>query len=103
VIDVTYETLRLRSDEVAAATGISYRQLDYWVRCGLVTCDHDPAGSGNPRTFDPAVVPYVALIGRLVHQLGIAPALAAYVAAQLRDGRTAEVGDFTITQNRNTR
>jgi len=36
-VERTPEPPGLRSPEVCAATGITYRQLDYWVRTGLVS------------------------------------------------------------------
>jgi DNA-binding transcriptional MerR regulator len=38
-----------RSVDLAAAAGISYRQLDYWIRHGWITLDDNGAGSGTRR------------------------------------------------------
>lgn len=38
--------------ELAKKVGVSYRQLDYWIRTGLVTSSiRDAAGSGSSRVF----------------------------------------------------
>lgn len=39
------------SVEVCAAADISYRQLDYWCRLGVITPDRDCFGSGTRRRF----------------------------------------------------
>jgi DNA-binding transcriptional MerR regulator len=41
-----------RAPDVAKLVGISYRQLDYWARTGLVTPSvHDAGGSGTQREY----------------------------------------------------
>ena len=45
----TYSTTQL-----ARAAGVSYRQLDYWARSGLVTPSvADTVGQGHPRRWSP--------------------------------------------------
>lgn len=40
------------STDLCRATGITYRQLDYWVRTGLIPqSSHAASGSGDPRWF----------------------------------------------------
>jgi len=41
----------LRSTEVLRGTGITYRQLDYWARCGLITPEVEGHGSGSRRLW----------------------------------------------------
>lgn len=38
-----------RTVDLAAAAGITYRQLDYWIRHGWITLDDNGAGSGTRR------------------------------------------------------
>lgn len=56
--------------EVCAMAGISYRNLDYWIRCGYVDIDHPETmrgGSGMPRKFTLADVRRFGWLSRLVH------------------------------------
>lgn len=46
------------------ATGITYRQLDYWTRCGYITALHD-GGAGNYRAWANSELAVAALIARL--------------------------------------
>ena len=41
----------MSSRRLCAELGISYRQLDYWCRCGLVPGQERGRGSGTPRRF----------------------------------------------------
>ena len=34
-----------------ARTGLSYRQLDHWIRCGVLRCHNGGRGSGRWRLF----------------------------------------------------
>lgn len=38
--------------ELCRITGATYRQLDYWVRRGLLVPRYASRGSGDPRSFD---------------------------------------------------
>jgi DNA-binding transcriptional MerR regulator len=51
---------------VARATGVTYRQLDYWARLGLVRPLGNGSGSGVARRWPERELRVVALIGRLV-------------------------------------
>lgn len=56
------------STDLCRATGITFRQLDYWVRTGLIQqSSHPTMGSGDPRwfSFDDAV--RCATVAKLVH------------------------------------
>jgi len=39
------------AEQVCKATGLTYRQLDHWVRQGYVDLPNARPGSGMPRTF----------------------------------------------------
>lgn len=56
----------LLATEFTAAAGVSYRQLDYWTRRGVIrTADQDHEGSGIHRRYLAADVPVVRLMGRI--------------------------------------
>lgn len=56
-----------RGPEAVALAGISYRQLDYWCRTGLVEPSVRPAhGSGTQRLYSRADVVKLALVRRLL-------------------------------------
>lgn len=75
------DTAGLPSAEVCRRAGISYRQLDYWGRLGLVTIPPSTCGSGCPRRWPPETVERVCAIASLV-RVGIRPSrAAAYVDA----------------------
>jgi DNA-binding transcriptional MerR regulator len=48
----------LSSLEVCQLLGVSYRQLDYWIRTGLIPGAHG-RGSGTQRSFDAEAVEFV--------------------------------------------
>lgn len=56
------------TEDVCRITGLSYRQLDYWTRTGLVRPSlHDGRGSGAPyRRWSGSDVDEVLLIAKLV-------------------------------------
>ena len=55
----------VRSPDVCRAVGVSYRQLDYWSRTGLVTASVEASGSGSHRLYSVDDVVRVALVKRL--------------------------------------
>ena len=62
----------LSSTEVTRITGITYRQLDYWVRNGVIPPDwvDDPsAGSGRARRWHPEAIPALQVAGRISRAL----------------------------------
>jgi hypothetical protein len=69
----------LTSQEVIEAAGITYRQLDWWTRCGYVQPPDPEPGSGTPRQWpdDEAVV--VVIMAALV-LAGVQPRQAAHAA-----------------------
>ena len=69
----------LRSPEVCARAGCTYRQLDFWVRCGYLRPARAAAGSGTQRLF---TVDEAAVAGRMVRlvEATLLPAAAAKVA-----------------------
>jgi hypothetical protein len=57
----------LTARDVIEATGISYRQLDYWVRTGRINCaeTHDQ-GSGYTRYIPESELPILSDVARLL-------------------------------------
>jgi hypothetical protein len=52
--------------DVAAQTGASFRQLDYWIRTGRIPgMDPDGKGSGVTREWTPAAVAHADRMARL--------------------------------------
>jgi DNA-binding transcriptional MerR regulator len=55
------------SQEVIMLTGITYRQLDYWIRMGVVTPSVDEGhGSGHSRRFNARDVFHVRVVAALL-------------------------------------
>lgn len=65
--------------DVCAAAGISYRQLDYWSRVGVLRELPRPGGSGWPRLYDPGEVDVACCVARLM-SAGLTLTAAGYVA-----------------------
>jgi len=66
--------------DAARDAGITYRQLDHWIRRGYVTCiDRGPAATtGTPRRLTPEQLHRVRLLAALV-AAGLDPARAAHL------------------------
>ncbi|SDO81325.1 MerR family transcriptional regulator [Actinacidiphila guanduensis] len=64
---VPAEQIGYRGPAACAATGITYRQLDYWARTGLVEPSVRPAyGSGTQRLYSFADVVVLKIVKRLL-------------------------------------
>jgi DNA-binding transcriptional MerR regulator len=63
--DVVFST-----PEACRMARVSFRQIDYWVRTGLIEPDRPATGSGSQRRFTAEQVRDVAMIGRL-RELGV--------------------------------
>lgn len=60
---MTVHTDRLLSSaEVCQLSGLTYRQLDYWVRTEKIDCAVDAVGSGTSRLFSADVVDQIEVI-----------------------------------------
>lgn len=68
----------MSSFEVARVSGVSYRQLDYWARTGLIEGQEDTPGTGNYRRWTPAQL-------RRVKQLARAARLKSLPLSELAD------------------
>ena len=63
------EDTGLSASEVCRVAGISYRQLDLWVRSGLIPLDNPTPGYGRNRQFDQAAVDQVVRVATLRRQV----------------------------------
>lgn len=71
----------LGSEEIIAAVGVSYRQLDRWTAQGLVKSLGDPApGSGYRRQWSAEEVEVIAAMHVLVNEGGLTPEAASRAA-----------------------
>lgn len=95
--DKIAERGRLTSPELRHAAGITYKQVDYWCRTGLLL-SYGGGSSGIDREFDPPEVEVAALLGRL-SRLGLSPSsqLAQRAAAVVRAGESGIVTDGPLT------
>lgn len=63
-------TITVSTSELAALVGVSFRQVDYWVRVGLLRLAVPVAGSGRAREFDAAEVRVARAVATL-YDLGL--------------------------------
>ena len=76
---------------LATETGASYRQVDYWIRTGLLTSHRVGEGSGHPRAVPASEVQVVTLVLALIRTMGAAPRQAFESARVLLEGGTLAV------------
>lgn len=74
------------SVDLMAATGATYRQVDYWTRVGYLRPPEPTPGSGAQRAYPPAEVRVAALMVALVNA-GVEVGAAALAARTARVGR----------------
>lgn len=74
-------------EKLTADLGLTYRQLDYWVRKGWLQPEHAQCGSGTHRQFDGQELVIARRMSRLVG-LGFEPSLAARVARSSMERRS---------------
>lgn len=55
----------ISANELCEITGVTYRQLDYWVRLGVVRPALPANGSGSQRKFSGPQVPVMRCLGQL--------------------------------------
>ena len=84
------------STKVCEVTGVTYRQLDTWIRNGVVEVSGDPTpGNGYSREFTPSQVARISLLARL-RRLGLSLAAAQSVAADIEAGKPYRHEGFEI-------
>ena len=59
------------SDDIIRLSGVSYRQLDYWVRVGVLRTAYPVVGSGSRRQFHGVELEVVRVVAAL-RELGLA-------------------------------
>lgn len=82
--------------DLCEAVGATYRQVDYWVRVGLLQVARPVEGSGMYREFDANETRVAQVVGAL-YDLGVRGDLVREVAAQTRTGgNVIQVGNVAI-------
>lgn len=90
------DTLGYRGPSACAAAGITYRQLDYWARTGLVEPSVRPAhGSGSQRLYGFRDVLVLKIVKRLLDAGVSLPSIRTAVEA-LRSAELAELAVMTL-------
>lgn len=89
----------LPSVTVADQAGITYRQLDVWVRVGYVTCAHNATpGSGHQRTWTRTEAAHVHRVADLI-RAGFRPDRAAEYARSLAETDTVRIAHtYTLSE-----
>ncbi len=90
------ELVGYRGPTACAAAGITYRQLDYWARTGLVEPSVRPAyGSGTQRLYSFRDVVVLKIVKRLL-DTGVALQNIRTAVQHLRTWHTADVARLTL-------
>lgn len=74
------------AEVMAAIPGLTYRQLDYWTRTGVIAAVTDLPGSGIARGYTHDEVVVAALVAALVDDLGANPHKAGVIARMAQLG-----------------
>jgi len=89
-------TLGFSGPTVCRLTGVTYRQLDYWARTGLVTPSITPAkGSGSKRSYSYGDLLEVKVIKSLL-DAGVSLARARQAVVCLRDALGADLASSSL-------
>jgi hypothetical protein len=83
--------------DIAPNINITYRQLDTWIRAGLIHPAGGVVGTGNFRYFTPAEVNVLTTMADLV-AAGLSPLAAAGLARQLARVDVATLGKFCVSK-----
>ncbi|MFJ2729331.1 MerR family transcriptional regulator [Streptomyces collinus] len=90
------ETLGYRGPTACAAVGISYRQLDYWARTGLVEPSaRSASGRGSERLYSFRDVVLLRIIKRFL-DTGVSLQIMRDAVQRLRTRRFAELAGLTL-------
>ena len=96
------EGVGYRGPTACAVAGITYRQLDYWARTGLVTPSvRDAAGSGSQRLYSFRDVLVLKLVRRLL-DTGISLQNIRTAVGQLRAGGADDLAEITLLSDGTT-
>jgi DNA-binding transcriptional MerR regulator len=96
------EGVGYRGPTACAVAGITYRQLDYWARTGLVTPSvRDASGSGTQRLYSFRDILVLKLVRRLL-DTGISLQNIRSAVGQLRAGGAEDLADITLLSDGTT-
>jgi DNA-binding transcriptional MerR regulator len=96
------EGVGYRGPTACAVAGITYRQLDYWARTGLVVPSvRDASGSGTQRLYSFRDVLVLKLVRRLL-DTGISLQNIRSAVSQLRAGGAEDLADITLLSDGTT-
>jgi DNA-binding transcriptional MerR regulator len=96
------EDVGYRGPTACAVAGITYRQLDYWARTGLVTPSvRDAGGSGTQRLYSFRDILLLKLVRRLL-DTGISLQNIRSAISQLRAGGAEDLADITLLSDGTT-
>ena len=96
------EGIGYRGPTACAVAGITYRQLDYWARTGLVTPSvRDASGSGTQRLYGFRDVLVLKLVRRLL-DTGISLQNIRTAVGQLRAGGAEDLAEITLLSDGTT-
>jgi len=90
------------SHALTIKAGISFRQLDFWTRAGLLTAEREGTGPGYPREYSDAEARVVVTMARLVRG-GVAPRTAADMARHMETTGEARLGGYRVTATKPVR
>lgn len=100
--EVPAEDVGYRPPTACAVAGITYRQLDYWARTGLVTPSvRDASGSGTQRLYSFRDVLLLKLVRRLI-DTGISLRSVRTAIGQLRAGGAEDLAEVTLMSDGTT-
>jgi len=85
----------ITSHDLARLAGITYRQLDYWTRTGLIHSPNTGANSGTLRIYPRTEIATACLLAQLLHA-GLTRRIAHDIARTLLEHGQARLGPITI-------
>src|SRR5512144_491556 len=96
VIDASDESVGYRGVTACSAAGITYRQLDYWARTGLVVPSvRDASGSGSQRLYSFRDIVVLKVVKRLL-DAGVSLQNSRKASAALRVRGVDDVAGITL-------
>ncbi|MCW2777388.1 MAG: MerR family transcriptional regulator [Frankiales bacterium] len=96
------EDIGYRGPTACAAAGITYRQLDYWARTGLVEPSvREAAGSGTQRLYSFRDILVLKIVKKLL-DAGVSLQNIRTAIATLRDRGVADLGEITLMSDGTT-
>lgn len=81
--------------QLAALTGITYRKVDFWTRCGYLQPADGSPGSGYQRVYPPSEITVALLIQQLIDG-GLLAGAAAPRARELATTGTTHIAGLPI-------